>query len=1275
MADSKSSESAITAQTGPLQPTITAHMGGVAVVPQLHSCHIEGSVNINVSTSSAPVLKSDICIKTVSDKLKSNLRKSFGSISEGIAKKGTPALLNDIYTKLYIIQGERERINNEHEVWELDSVFESETSQDTPINLNDIFKPLPDENEDFRVVLTKGIAGIGKTVSVHKFILDWTEEKANQDVDLMIVLPFRDLNTMIEDDGGYSLQELLEEFCPELRDVKDPNKYDGYKILFIFDGLDESRLPLDFHNNKRTSNVTRKCSVDVLITNLIKGQLLSSAYIWITSRPAAIHKVSNWIPHRLTEIQGFSDPQKEEYFRKKITDPILADRVISHIKTSKSLHIMCHIPVFCWISATVFSIPEILDTAPENIPTSLTAMYTRFLLHQMQKKNEKYYGKHNTVPLSKTDMSVILKLGELAFANLEKQNLVFSESDLSKHDIDVTDVSIQSGVFTEIFKEEDPTIREKWYSFVHLTIQEYLAAFHAFYLFASEGSNPFPPQKRSRYEYDYDDDSEESVKQSGNTEEDEFSDDDDDDSSDEYATSEDDEEYSDEDDIQQTASRPMKSLHELQKAAIRKALKSPNGHLDLFLRFLLGLSVDESLWRHFKLKITKDQKSIEETVQYIKIKVIMMKESMLPSPERCFNLFHCLSELKDESLLKEIQKFMTSMNLSTQKISAAQCTALAYMISTSDEVMEEFDLKKYNTSREGQRRLIPVLGRCIRAKLVDCILNEKCCKAVAQVLQCNSSHLRELDLSHNDLGEPAVDALAHGLKNSHRSLTSLDLSFVDLEKTGPVLLKAILLGSHQPHTLCLRGCKLKQDICDTLAEAMEMPSSQLKKLDLSYNPLTDAGVETVLQGLLSETCVLEMLRLCACYITEMCCVTLAKVLQHSSLRELDLSGNNLRDEGVKLVCTGLMSPHCRLNTLGLKDCNLFKGSCAALAPVLWSFSELKDLDMSDNDLLDAGVRRLSAGLRNPNCSLRVLRMSGCQVTERGCALLASALIRNPHHLEELDLSYNHPAESGIQLLSARKQDQHCHLQKLNMEQLGERCLKWGLKKYAVNLTFHSLVHVLEIKSREIRMCDIGSERAGLNIYGCASGVSDDDLSTLHHPHMLGVVLSSNRKKATKSTSPRQQGLDLFTFFATGDLMTGLESLRQVECVPYLSGARFYWEMDWTGGGYIGVRHHRTLRHERTPTNSVRRFLTDSQFDHHFLICHPSLSSGTSRVIPDPQRVGVYLDWPAGTVSFYSVSSRERIWLQTIHTTFSAPVTPYFAFGPDPYDSSITLLSQ
>ncbi|XP_062396003.1 NACHT, LRR and PYD domains-containing protein 3-like [Sardina pilchardus] len=1030
----------------------------------------------------------------------------------------------------------------------------------------------------------------------------------------MIVLPFRDLNTMIEDDEGYSLQELLEEFCSELKDVKDPKTYENCSILFIFDGLDESRLPLDFHKNKRVSKVTKKCSVDALITNLIQSdRLLPSARIWITSRPAALHKVSDWTQttHRLTEIQGFSDPQKEEYFRKKILDENLADRVISHIKTSRSFYIMCHIPVFCWISAMVFSIPEILDTARENIPTSLTSMYTRFLLHQMQKRDEKYYGEHKTMPLSETDMKIILKLGKLAFANLEKQNLVFSESDLSEHDINVTDVSIQSGVFTEVVKEEDPTIREKWYSFIHLTIQEYLAAFYVFYSFASEGSFEFPIKETTRPNsqvmYDYATD--------WWVEKTDTDDEDEDYNSDEEVACMDDDEC----DIIHFV-QEVNTLHDLHKAAIGKALNSSNGHLDLFVRFLLGLSVEESLWRHFKLQTTRDQKSIEKTSQFIKTKLKEEdkeeddeeeeeeEEKRKPlSPERCINLFHSLTELKDDSLVKEIQWFMTSRY--HQKLSAAQCTALAYMITSSEKVMEEFDLRKYNTSREGQTRLIHVVERCISAKLAGCSLTKECCKTLAQSLQSSGSCLRELDLSHNDLGKPAVEALADGLRSSNCKLTCLDISFNDLGKAKPMdLLGAILLGPHtQPHTLRLSGCELKQDICDILAEAMEMPSSQLKNLDLSYNPLTDAGVETILQALLSKQCELETLRLCACYITEASCVTLAKVLQQSSLKDLDLSGNLLRDEGVKLVCTGLMSPHCRLNTLGLKECNLYKSSCAALAPVLWSFSELRDLDLSDNDLPTAGVRLLAAGLRNPNCFLHVLRMSGCQITERGCALLASALIRNPHHLEELDLSYNHPGESGIQLLSARLEDPHCHLQKLNMEHVGERHLKWGLKKYAVDLTCHQ---------------------------------------------RNGVDLSEDGKKATRS-----RRMDMFygpfdtRWMPSGKMLRERQdSQLQVECVQRLSGRRFYWEVDWTGVVSIGVKHNSQILCMRCCKDAYRDTFSTNR---------------ASCSFKDFQRIGVFLDWPAGTLSFYNLTL--MVSMHTIHTTFSSPVTPFFGFEkPFPY---------
>ncbi|XP_050956551.1 protein NLRC3-like [Labeo rohita] len=218
-----------------------------------------------------------------------------------------------------------------------------------------------------------------------------------------------------------SLSDLLHVFFPEIKEMETSSD----KVLFIFESV-----ILDFKSKVKLCNISKSASVDVLLMNLIVGNLLPSALIWITSRPAAADLVPSECVHRVTEVRGFNEPQKEEYFRKRISDQSLADRIISHLKSLRSLYIMCHIPVFCWISATVLE--KMLSRAESGeIPKTLTQMYTHFLILQTNIKHEKDYEK------KVTDEDVILKLGKVAFQQLVKRNLIYGE-DLRECGIDVT---------------------------------------------------------------------------------------------------------------------------------------------------------------------------------------------------------------------------------------------------------------------------------------------------------------------------------------------------------------------------------------------------------------------------------------------------------------------------------------------------------------------------------------------------------------------------------------------------------------------------------------------------------------------------------------------------------------------------------------------------------------------------------------------------------------------------------------------------------------------
>ncbi|XP_070843575.1 NLR family CARD domain-containing protein 3-like [Chaetodon trifascialis] len=889
-------------------------------------------------------------------KLKCKLREKFQFVFEGIVRTRDPTLLNQIYTELYITEGGTGEVNDEHEVRQIETASRKADRPETTIRCEDIFKPLPEKDEPIRTVMTKGVAGIGKTVLTQKFTLDWAEGKANQDIQLTFPFTFRELNMLKE--KKFSLVELVHDFFIETKEA-GICRFEEFQVVFIFDGLDECRLPLDFHNNEILTDVRKSTSVDVLLTNLIRRNLLPSARIWITTRPAAANQIPPEYVDMVTEVRGFTDPQKEEYFRKRFRDKEQASRIISHIKTSRSLHIMCHIPVFCWITATVLE-DELKARKGGELPKTLTEMYIHFLVVQLKLKIAKYDGGAETAPhWNPESKKMIESLGKLAFEQLQKGNLIFYESDLKECGSNIQAASVYSGVFTQIFKEERGLYRDKVFCFVHLSVQEFLAALYVHLGFIDSGVNHL---------------------------------------SGEQLTSK-----------KTKMFRNKPKLTQMHQSAVDKALESPNGHLDLFLRFLLGLSL-ETNQKHIQGLLTQTGSSLQtnhKTVDYVKEKI-----SENVSPEKSINLFHCLNELNDHTLVEQIQQFLSSGSLSTDKLSPAQWSALVFILLSSEKDLDMFDLKKYSASEKALLRLLPVV------------------------------------------------------KASNKSV--------------------------------------------------------------------------------------------------------------------------------------------------LSGCNLSERSCEALASVLSSpFSRLRELDLSDNVLRDTGVKLLSAGLESRQCKLQILRLLGCLITEEGCAFLASALSSNPSHLRVLDLSYNHPGDSGVKLLSAGRGDPHSRPYSLRLDNCCEKRLVPGIKKYFCQLTLDA-----NTANRQLR-------------------------------------LSDNNRKVTQL--PRK--------LPYPDHAERFNYCWQLLCRNYLNG-RCYWEVKWKGRVVIAVTYRGI--HRKGKDGDCRLGWNDQSWSLScsskcYSVCHNNTVTQISHP-PSSKRVAVYVDCPAGTLSFYRVSSDTLFHLHTFNTTFTEPLYPAFGFG-------------
>ncbi|XP_073719510.1 NACHT, LRR and PYD domains-containing protein 3-like [Misgurnus anguillicaudatus] len=985
---------------------------------------------------------------------RSNLRKKFECLYEVTSNKRNPTLLNEIYTELYITESESEEISNKHEVRQIETQSRRTTTEETPIKCNDIFKPLPEQDKHIRSVLTKGVAGIGKTVSVQKFILDWAEEKENQDVHLIFPLPFREINLM--KDKTLSLLDLLHLFFPETKEMEIFS--DEYKVLFIFDGLDECRLSLDFKSNVRLCDVSESTSVDVMLTNLIKGNLFPSALIWITSRPAAADLIPSECVDRVTEVRGFSDPQKEEYFRKRISDESLSDQIISHLKSSRSLYIMCHIPVFCWISVTVLE-RMLSEAERREIPKTLTQMYTHFLILQTNIKHQKHY--------EKKDDDMIFKLGKLAFEQLVKGNLIFYDEDLRECGIDVAEASVYSGLCTQIFREEFGLYQGKVYCFVHLSIQEHLAALYAHISFTNYNRFVFDQSHKAGWFWKI---------------------------------------------LSRLICKSSEqiSLSELHQRAVNESLQSKNGHLDLFLRFLLGLSLEynQILLQDLLTQMRRCSYMKEETVKYIKQK---MNENL--SPEKSINLIHSLNEMGDDSLLQEIQDYVRSSSLGKTKLSSSQWAALVFVLLTSEQNLDELNLNTFigdkNKADEVLVKLQPLIketkklhrptveneagGRASGLQDIwsavrglvssiqiacgsDCQTSRcEVCRGAAVAWSSSWTYLLipPAWVSKQRRGlfvcKPRVERGPSRLPHRYRCRSDLgkETELTDLLRT-PSCSPICILTTSPDGIGCDRPAATVWKWSSTPIELQSYIRARAKSYTYLSTPRSFAGARHGTAGRLrsyprdrageeegatgsrnqgKELCPLVSLPPLSSALAPalgpsspsllLWCFNITAegdvALTSNSLLATKLNYINVGDTEVKLISDVLKNPDCKLQILDLCKCDITDEGCVALTSALRSNpSHLTHLYLSVNKLRDSGVKLIADVLKIPDCKLKTLHLCKCDITDEGCVALSSALRSNPSHLRDLELSENNLRDSGVKLISDVLKNPDCKLEILKL---------------------------------------------------------------------------------------------------------------------------------------------------------------------------------------------------------------------------------------------------
>ncbi|XP_073465601.1 NACHT, LRR and PYD domains-containing protein 3-like [Aquarana catesbeiana] len=409
-------------------------------------------------------------LKDLQEKHKQHLMKKTETLMEhkppGTTLEPQKFLINERFVNLIVVSTNQFRQRSRNELIQT-GVQHEECLKETQTRLehispNRLFRWNPQSQCVPHAVMVSGVPGIGKTTLMQKFVYDWVTRKHYQRFAFVFFFKFWDLNRL----GEVSLEEMIYYQYPHLKSQIGNILHDPERLLFIFDGLDESIHKINFGSSSLFAYRTNSGEI---VVSLVRQSLLKGCSVLITSRPTRLASVDDTrVFQRIAEIMGFLHGDRLIFFKNVIGNEELSEKAFNYVKDNDTLYTFCYIPSYCWIICTVLSMcfraqPTITDQLMTSLPKTVTQLFVTFVSNILANHSQNKDGGH-------TDWELLTSIGWMAEHGVTNHMTVFKERNLESFSLR-KDKHLFSSFMMESGQPPDVD-----YTFLHLTLQEFFAA-------------------------------------------------------------------------------------------------------------------------------------------------------------------------------------------------------------------------------------------------------------------------------------------------------------------------------------------------------------------------------------------------------------------------------------------------------------------------------------------------------------------------------------------------------------------------------------------------------------------------------------------------------------------------------------------------------------------------------------------------------------------------------------------------------------------------------